>query len=68
MSNHASNHGGFVRTLESRNHGFFGNACKDAITQAITSITRTSITRPCVPLEHVARDRGGLKEREGTYA
>lgn len=67
MSKHASNHGGLFRTLEARNHGLDGNACKCAITQAITAITRLSITRLCVPLGHTSCDRGGLRGREGTH-
>jgi len=67
MSNHASNHGGVLRTLESRNHGLDRNACKCALTQAITAITCLSITRPCVPLGHTSCDRGGLRRREGTH-
>lgn len=48
MSNHGSNHAGVCARSQSRNHETAQKACKDAITQAYTSITGLSITQPCV--------------------
>lgn len=48
MSNHASNHALIPTRPIHANHGLPKNPWKNAITQAITSITLISITQPCV--------------------
>jgi hypothetical protein len=64
MSNHGSNHAGVCARTQSRNHATTQKACKDAITGAITSITRLSITSVCVTKTHDACDGRGQEEGE----